>query len=64
MTPEESSLWDSGDGCDQREMLYAFGERLLAETGAGDDCCVAFYHANGQLVGKTVYRRSLLRYSA
>lgn len=64
MTPEESLRWDAADGYERREMLYSLGERFIEESGLEGECSVAFHHTEGQLLGKTVYRRSFLRHTA
>ena len=64
MTDVESAQWDRADSCDRRKMLYAIGERLADETKEGEACCVQFYHANGELLGKTVYHQPAYRPTA
>ena len=64
LSQEESARWDAADGYDRREMLSTLGERFIQESAVEGECCVAFHHADGRLLGKTVYRRSFLRQTA
>lgn len=61
MTPEESATWDRVDEHERRKLLGVLGDRMAADTPDDSGCYCLFYHANGQLVAKSVIHQSLFR---
>ncbi|GMV99310.1 MAG: hypothetical protein AMXMBFR84_04490 [Candidatus Hydrogenedentota bacterium] len=59
MTPEESKQWDQGNETDRRNILASLGDRVSDDSVEHDGCLIAFYHNDGQLVGKCTHHEPL-----